>query len=178
MSLFFHSIDIESPYYSDADRIFRMSFPTRAAISSEDFIRMSSQGNFEHLAITENEELIGFYNALVSDHIVYLFFFAIDPDKRSKGYGSQVLAMLPERYPGRAQLLDMETVDPRASNYEQRCRRRDFYQKNGYYDSGYRISYYGESFTLMTKEAFSSAELEGLLQTVDLDGFSPVITKI
>ena len=175
MALSFKEINRDSAYVHDVENIFRISFPRRTAVSMEDFFRMKAQGNFDFQAIFDGDDLVGFYNALVSDSITYLFFFAIDSDARSRGYGSRVLSLLPDQYPDRIQILDMERVDPEADNYDQRCRRRDFYEKNGYYDSGYQISYFGEVFTLMTKASFPMDDLEQLLNTADLEAFDPQI---
>lgn len=170
-------VDVERNCYfaQDVEKIFRVSFPRRTAIGMDDFFRMRSTGDFDFKAIFDGDDLIGFYNALISENIVYLFFFAIDPNHRSQGYGSKILSMLPNEYPGKIQVLDMERVDSAADNYSQRCRRRDFYQKNGYFDSGYQISYYDEVFTVMTKAPFSAEELGTLLNTADLKDFVPRI---
>lgn len=177
MSLTFIPLSRSSPCLSEADRIFTDSFPSRTQISVDDFLRLQDAGLLDYRAILDDEDVIGFYNVLLSEHIAYLFFFAIRPDCRSRGYGSRVLTLLEKEYPGRVPVLDMEEVDPDADNYLQRCRRRDFYEKNGYADSGCTITYYGGTFTLMAKGSFSLEELSDLMRRINLDGFSPVLSR-
>ena len=65
--------------------------------------------------------------------MVYVFFFAIEDEKRGKGYGSKVLSMVKEMYPNRTITLMIEdTAQTDAENYEQRIQRLKFYERNGF----------------------------------------------
>lgn len=71
--------------------------------------------------------------------MAYLFFFAIEPDKRGKGYGSKVLGKLKERYEGKRLFLAREQLDERSNNYGERVKRHEFYLHNGFEDLPCRI---------------------------------------
>jgi ribosomal protein S18 acetylase RimI-like enzyme len=67
-----------------------------------------------------------------------LFFFAVKSGEHSKGYGSRILSYLRKRYAGNRIVLIIEEENPTAENCEQRIRRREFYEKNGYVPAGFR----------------------------------------
>ena len=80
---------------------------------------------------------------------MYVFFLAIDPAWRSHGYGAAVLDELRKRYAGRQLVLDIEPLDSAAPNYEQRLRRKNFYLRNGFRESGCFFKYCGMCFEVL-----------------------------
>ncbi|WP_213810666.1 GNAT family N-acetyltransferase [Jeotgalicoccus sp. WY2] len=68
-----------------------------------------------------------------------MFYLAIDPSQQSKGYGSMVLQHLEEIYQDKRLLLNIEKVDRAADNYEQRFKRKQFYEKNGFLNTNFEI---------------------------------------
>lgn len=92
----------------------------------------NNPGSF--LVIEEGNQFVGFMILVMHQDLVYLAFFAIDDACRGKGYGSQALQLLKERYADKKILLARETLEPSADNYEQRIRRYGFYLRNGFND--------------------------------------------
>ena len=86
--------------------------------------------------------------------MVYVFFLAIEEDKRGKGYGSEVLETIKDMYKDRIVTLAIEdTVDIDASNYEQRINRLAFYKKNGFKQLDIRVKELSVVYELLgTKE--------------------------
>lgn len=66
--------------------------------------------------------------------MAYLFFFAVDEERRGKGLGSAALAALKERYAGKRLFLARERLDEPCDNLDQRMRRHAFYLRNGFAD--------------------------------------------
>lgn len=87
----------------------------------------------------DQDQFIGLTYTAVDEKAVYLFYLAIEPDKRGHGYGSQVLTLLKERYPAKQIFLDIEPVTSEADNYEQRQKRLAFYQQNGFNLTKHRL---------------------------------------
>lgn len=63
--------------------------------------------------------------------MVLLDYFAVAANKRGKGVGSAAIQLLKERYANKRFFLEIERTDVKAENLEERCRRREFYLKNG-----------------------------------------------
>lgn len=94
----------------------------------------AKKGRGEMLAAYDNNKLIGMVYIIGNTDLGYLFYFAIIPELRGKGYGSKILSLLHERYSSGRLFLAREMLDKSADNYSQRVRRHEFYLKNGFTD--------------------------------------------
>lgn len=90
-------------------------------------------------AIHHGNDYIGLLYLTYYEDIVYIFYLAIDPSQQSKGYGSKVLQYLKETYKDKRLLLNIEKVDEVSDNYEQRFKRKLFYEKNGFKNTDFEI---------------------------------------
>ena len=104
--------------FKETHRLNMDAFPDEERLDTELLARLSEQGRLELLGIYDNDSYIGFTVIFHGERSVYVFFLAIDPAWRSHGYGSAVLNALRVRYAGRQLVLDIEPLDPAASNYE------------------------------------------------------------
>ncbi len=78
------------------------------------------------------------YLATVNE-LTFLMFLAVEQSMRSRGYGSAVLEEIERQRPGAKTLVSIERCDAPAGDTEQRLRRRRFYERNGYEQTGYLI---------------------------------------
>ena len=117
----------------------------------------------------------------------YVFFLAMDPSVRSKGYGARTLELVRQRYSGDCIVLDIEPLSPEEPGAELRSRRRGFYLRNGFRPSGCLLTYLGLAFEVLycgdgdfDRGAYASV-LEGvreMLSTRGIDKFHPVLRDI
>ena len=114
-------------------------------------VRRAKAKDINFRAYYDDEIFAGFAYFVAVDDLTYLGFIAINPDSRSKGYGSQIMKHIEDCYLGNRIILCIETVDVAAENNQQRIRRRDFYLKNGYSSSGLIVEEKGEDFELLVK---------------------------
>ncbi|WP_454189961.1 GNAT family N-acetyltransferase [Paenibacillus sp. Marseille-Q7038] len=103
-------------------------------------IYKSKKKNSDFFAIYDDSEYIGMLYLTYYKDIVYIFYLAMDPSKQSKGYGSSILQHLREIYKDKRLLLNIEKVDSSADNYEQRLKRKRFYEKNGFRNTDFEIA--------------------------------------
>lgn len=75
-------------------------------------------------------------------------FGAIDKSKRGNGYGGEAIRLLHRRYQ-KCHVVDFEMIDDTASNNEQRKRRKDFYLRHWYRETGIFVSYQGVDFEVV-----------------------------
>ena len=71
---------------------------------------------------------------------------------RGAGCGSDILLRLKEENPEKTVVLNIEPLDERAENYEERVRRLAFYEKNGFFDTGYEIDEIGGTFRVIASK--------------------------
>lgn len=83
--------------------------------------------------IYEEQEFIGLTYLINKNDICYVFLLAVHPNKRSKHYGEKILTEIKRMYKEKTILLSYEEVDQKYKNYEQRLRRKAFYDRNGFY---------------------------------------------
>ena len=70
-------------------------------------------------------------------------FFAVDESLRSKGYGSAILQEIQKKYPNKQIIISIEPCDETAPDIEIRKKRKAFYLRNRYKETGYKIKLAG-----------------------------------
>ena len=102
---------------------------------------------------------VGLYMALSNEKAVYVCYLAIHKDLRGHGYGSKALKCICEHYQGKQICLDLEKQDPKADNAHQRKIRKEFYLRNGFYETHYSMNFWDLSFELLCFDAHFDADL-------------------
>lgn len=110
------------------------------------------------IACYDRKTFCGFYSTLTFGDITHILFLAIVDELRNHGYGSAVLDLISDRYNSNRIILDIESDIPDAPNYEQRVRRKAFYEKNGYVESGIEYDWRGVSYKILIKNGSISEE--------------------
>lgn len=83
---------------------------------------------------------VGYFVLREFRSIVYLAYFAVRREYRSKGIGSQALAKLIDAYKGRGITVEFE-APPGSEPDGMAVRRRDFYLRNGFRETGWYTFY-------------------------------------
>lgn len=163
-----------TPFWNDINRLAKEAFPPEEYLAPAELLKMSKAENFDFLMLTDNVQFVGFMVVQTYQDMAYLFFLAIDPSVRSKGYGSLAIKCLKELYPNKTQVVDFEMLDEKAENFPQRQKRRTFYLKNGYNETGLFLSYLGVDYEVFCMgENFNSEKFKEMMSTIQVDGFNP-----
>ncbi len=71
--------------------------------------------------------------------------------------------------------VDFEMVDENAPNYDQRVRRKAFYMKNGFNETGLFLTYFGVSYEVLCKNKdFNVQMFKEMMGNLPIEGFNPV----
>lgn len=89
------------------------------------------------------DSFCGYFLTLTSDVAVYMYYFAILPDLRGKGIGAKALKALVRRCGDKPLMFDFESIYQECDDLEQRMRRRDFYLRNGFHETGWLMEQNG-----------------------------------
>lgn len=174
MKLNTEAITPDSRFWENVQTLAREAFPPEEYLAPERLAEMAKEDHFEFLALTEWEEFIGFMAVQTYRSLSYLFFLAIAPDFRAKGYGSRAIETLKARHPEKTQVVDLERIDEASANNPQRIRRKAFYLRNGYRETGLFLSYLGVDYeVLCMDDALCLDEFRGLMQNIPVEGFQP-----
>ncbi len=108
------------------------------------------------------------------ESMAYLFFLAIEAQYRGCGYGGQALELIERLYPDRQKVVDFERVDESAPNNAQRKKRRAFYMRHEYRETGKFISYLGVDYEILCMdEAFDFEMFQRMMRGFHIEGFHP-----
>ena len=161
-------------FWREINNLAKEAFQPEEYLAPIELVRMSKANNFDFLLLTDDEQFVGFMVVQTHRNLAYLFFLAIDSSCRSKGYGSYAIEALKEAYPEKKQVVDFEMLDEKADNYEQRKKRRNFYLRNGYKETGLFLSYLGVDYEVFCMEDdFDVEEFKELMTTIQVEGFNP-----
>ena len=135
-------LEKNSPDIISVKKLNEQAFPENERVSIDGLFDFGSDGSMDILGIYE-DIFVGFFVIRKYVDIAYIAYFAICPEIRSKGKGSHALQKLKEYYKGRQIVVDFEAPDKNSQNNNERIRRRSFYLKNGFYETGW-FQYYME----------------------------------
>ena len=140
-------------------RLYLTAFPEIERHSVWELFSASSEGKAEFLQFTDGGAFIGLAYMIVRGEVAFLLYLAVADGKRNRGYGSSILGCLKERYAGKDLVLLIESVHEESDNPDVRTRRKGFYLRNGFQDTGllqtsfggeanYDILHSGERFSM------------------------------
>lgn len=163
-----------SRYWEEINRLAKEAFPPEEYLAPVKLVKMTEIDQVDFLALSEDGLFVGFMVVKIYKNLAYLFFLAIEPSFRSKGYGSRAIETLKAQYPGKKQIVDFEMIDENAGNNEQRKKRRNFYLRNGYKETGLFLSYFGVDYEVFCMDNdFNAEEFKEMMNTIQVEGFHP-----
>ena len=169
-------IPITEDFYDlkKVDDLAKEAFPPIEYPGTQKVIEMSQKYNADFLSIYDESLFVGFITVLTYKKLAYLYFLAVRKELRSKGYGSAILNMLKDIYPGYTQVVDLEKQESSAENSEQRKKRLAFYMRNGYKRTGFFAKYCGMDLEILcASEQLDTDLVKGALENAGLDNFYP-----
>lgn len=104
------------------------------------------RGKADAWMIEEDGCFVGFAITMNDGDLVMLDYFAVAEEARGKGHGSACLNWLQEKYKDYRFFLEIESVQVKASNMEQRLGRKAFYERNGMSEAGLYAKVFGVEF--------------------------------
>ncbi len=130
-------------------KLYKTAFPKVERKPFSLILRQRAKGMLEIWVATDGEFPVGFAITAVSETLILLDYLAVSETVRSKGYGSEILKALSERY--RAPIfLEIEKPDANAKNQSERLARKSFYLRNGYHESGILVLLWGVKMEILT----------------------------
>ncbi len=174
MQLQTEQITQECRLWEQINCLAKEAFPPEEYLAPSELIKMSKTGSLDFLALLNGNVFVGFMAVLLHEQLSYLFFLAIDPCQRGKGYGSRAIETLKAAYPNKTQVVDFEMPDESAPNQEQRQKRRSFYLRNGYRETGLFLSYLGVDYEVFCMgDSFDADAFKTMMATIQVEGFNP-----
>ncbi len=121
----------------DIKPLYVKSFPITERIPFWLFKSKAKKSYVDLVSVYDEKKFVGFMYLIYDKDLVYVLYLATS--LRRHGYGSKILGELKKRVPGKKIFLNIEALDDTAANAKQRMRRKEFYENNGFVDSGIRV---------------------------------------
>lgn len=153
----------DSPYIDGIFHIMHTQFPEPEWEPEDQVMNLiANNGEAQLYGFLDNGDFIGMgYMLDYSEHpFAYVVYLGIRGNSQGKGYGTQALRYLCEKA-GRPVALSIETTEALdAPNIQQRQKRRAFYERNGFRDSGARILDCGVSYIVMANDDVAISDID------------------
>lgn len=134
--------------------------------------------NISFLAFYDRDSFVGFSYCVESDHMAFILLLAVIEESRGKGYGSEILAYLRDKYQKKPITVNIEPLDVEAKNASERERRLAFYERNGYLQTGYMVK--GEKVPYMVLSSDGKLDVNEylkLLKKFYLNTYRPKVER-
>ena len=112
MALRSQLITKEFPELDRVERLNNEAFPEEERIPLSEFLQLDGRDDYHFFAFYDEDDFVGFASVLYNAKVFYVSFFAIVPQMRSHGYGSEIIDKLVDFYgPSRSMVLEVERLD-------------------------------------------------------------------
>lgn len=144
----------------DIKRIYFEAFPKNERMPFLMMVAMSKLWNTQFFGFYDGDTPCGLIYLASNSKIVFVMFFAVNQCLRSKGYGSSILQQIEKMYSNKKIIISIEPCDDNDPDIALRRRRKSFYMRNGYQETGYMMKLGGmEQEIIITNGAFVKSEL-------------------
>ena len=148
----------DAPWFPQVKALYESAFPANERIPIKHLLDNKIKREFWAFFNKDNGEnaaapkFCGFSNSITHGSITNIVYFAVVPELRSRGYGSQILQVIREQHPDTRIVVDIEVEEDSkdAEELERRNRRHDFYLRNGFGSSPVDYVWQGEHYRLLT----------------------------
>lgn len=156
-------------------KLYHTSFPREERLPFWYITHKTKKRNNNLFLIYDAAHFIGLLHEIEYNSIVFIGYLAVKSEYQGKGYGSRILHHVHQRHKGKRIVLNIEPVDIKSTNTEQRKRRKSFYLANGYTVCDFRIREGGNVFEML---CFGGMMTFPEYHDVVASYFGPFLTRI
>lgn len=120
-------------------KLYQQEFPKAEQIPFWLLMRKAKKENVDFYQLKDENKWIGLLYIVQYQDIVFIFYFAIYRSLQGQGFGGKVMQEITKRFQGKRIVLNIEEVSETAKNYEQRFKRKQFYERYGFHESGFMV---------------------------------------
>ncbi len=115
-------------------KLYIRSFPSEERAPYFLLLNRAKKGKADMFCAISGDEFMGILYMLSDEKIAYIFYLAVNEEKRGKGIGGEILSAMKEHYSGKRIFLARERIEKSSGNFSERIKRREFYIRNGFTD--------------------------------------------
>ncbi len=113
--------------------LYNSAFPPDERAPFGLMMRKARREGTSFYAVLDKETFVGLCYVMRKDDLVYLYYLAVEETCRDRGYGTRILQQLREMFADCAMTVSVEDTELKdADNPDERLRRLEFYERNGF----------------------------------------------
>lgn len=143
MSMIFNNYKDNPKIRKDIQGLYISAFPKVERPPVNMFFNEAKKVDNELFGVYVEDKFIGFTNLLFNNNLCYIFFLAVSPTYRNKGYGGHIIQEAFKLYPDKTFILCYEEINEKYLDNDLRIRRSKFYQRNGFKNNNLKTLEYG-----------------------------------
>ncbi len=143
---------IKAKNYDKIKKLYEESFPKEEKKPFDLILQKQKENLVEILSIESNNVFLGLIICAKYKDSVLLDYFALDRNNQSKGFGSQALLKLIEKYQDKKLFIEIEDTLKDSTNKEQRIRRKNFYLKNNLILLDFKVNLLGVEMEILSNK--------------------------
>ena len=155
MMMEYTRVSRKSKDYRSIEKLMLTAFPPEERIPIWMLNLLAKQRNVNFNAWYDNNELCGVTYTIESEKMIFLLYFAVNAQIRSKGYGSRIIEEVKKIAGEREIILNVEKPEESAENNAQRVRRIAFYERNGFVLCDFNLQIEGTDYLVFSTKAVS-----------------------
>ncbi len=160
--------------YNEICQFMKRVFPKEELMPMWFIKLLTLKKNYEFKVYYDNDIFVGVLFTIESPDSLFIFYIAVNDEIHSKGYGSQLLQIIFDKYPSKPVTLFIETMDDQtAVNYEQRIKRLAFYERNGFFRTGIKAGFKTPFVDILsTDKDYDIVKAKKLMKAIPMKIFS------
>ena len=121
-------------------------------------------------AFYDEDKFVGLLYTIENGRYYFILYLAVNPEMRSGGIGGEILDYAYTQAKNKIIVLNVEPLDSRADNREQRERRIAFYARHGILETGYGFAMDGVAYSVLSSDtkAFDPKAYSDMLGGISL----------
>lgn len=129
--------------------LYRKAFPASERKPFSIILNMYRKGKTDLWCICNGRQFAGFASTVNGGSLILLDYFAVSPNHRGCGIGTEALLQLIKHYSGLGLFVEIENTAPPGTDQSQRIRRKEFYLQCGMKDLKVTANVFGVSMELL-----------------------------
>lgn len=129
--------------------LYQAAFPASEKKPFSMIRSMNKKGRSDVWYCEEDDKFAGLVITINGPDMILLDYLAVAKNCRGQGMGSKILKKMREQYAGKGVFLEIEIVDEKADNFEERKRRKQFYLSNGMTEMNVFVKLFGVDMELL-----------------------------
>ena len=145
--------------------LYEETFDRRMRVPYGDLWKVASKGSADYVAVFDNDIFLGFYYVFLQGDNAFIYYLAVCPEMRGRGYGTDIVDLIKDTYPEKRIVVCIEAPHVDDKLVSVRYRRLAFYSRNGFIDTLYKFESVGIMYeVLYWGKAFEPEDVQDILR--------------